>query len=202
MTNLLTIKEAAQLLGVSSKTLRRWDKAGKIKSCRTQGGHRRFKVEDLSHVVNSDLLTVCYCRISNEQSRDDLEKQVTCLESYCQCYGWNYEVIKDIGSGVNYRNQGLIRLLELICTQKLERLILTQKNKLLSLGDDLIFTICEFFGIEVIIINCAETERIEDDLTEDFQEIVNQLKDRLYGLQNPTNAKFLEEVEKITLKYK
>lgn len=201
MTNLLRIKEAAQVLGVSSKTLRRWEKAGKIKSYRTQGGHRRFKVEDLSQRVNTDLLTVCYSRINSKQSLDNLEKQVDCLESYCQYYGWNYKVIKDIGSGVNYKNKGLIKLIELICNQKIERLILTQKDKLLRLGDNLIFTICELFEIEVIIVNCLETERIEDDLTEDFQEIISQLKDRLYGLHNPTNAKLLEEVEKITLKY-
>ncbi|EAZ90104.1 IS607 family transposase [Crocosphaera chwakensis] len=202
MTYLLTIKEAAKFLGVSPKTLRRWENAGKIKAYRTQGGHRRFKVEELYQTVNTNLLTVCYCRISNDQSLDDLEKQVNCLESYCQYHGWSYEIIKDIGSGVNYKNQGLIRLLKLICNQEVERLILTQKDKLLRLGDDLFFTVCEFFEIEVIIINCSKTESMEDDLTEDFQEIVNQLKDRLYGLNNPTNAKLLEEVEKITLKYK
>lgn len=202
MKDLLTIKEAAQFLGVSPKTLRRWEKAGKIKSYRTQGGHRRFKVEELSHTLNSDLLTICYCRINYKQSLEDLDKQVNCLESYCQYYGWNYEVIKDIGSGVNYRNEGLKRLLELICNQKVERLILSQKDKLLRLGDDLIFTICEFFQIQVIIVNCSETESMEDDFTEDFHEIVTQLKDRLYGLHHPTNAKLLEEVEKITLKYK
>lgn len=202
MKSLLTIKEAAQFLGVSPKTLRRWEKAGKLKSSRTQGGHRRYKIEQLVQEVNSDLLTVCYCRVNDEKSQEDLENQVNCLETYCQYYQWNYEIIKDIGSGVNYRNKGLIRLLELICDQQVERLVLTQKDKLLRLGDDLIFTICEFFGIEVIIVNCSENETIEEDLTQDFEEIVLQLKNRLYGLRNATNARLLEEVEKITLKYK
>jgi len=46
MSNLLSVTAAAQLLGVSTKTIRRWELEGRIKSTRTQGGHRRFTVSD------------------------------------------------------------------------------------------------------------------------------------------------------------
>ena len=41
---MLTIKQASELIGVDRVTLRRWEKAGKIKSTRTEGGHRRYDV--------------------------------------------------------------------------------------------------------------------------------------------------------------
>ena len=46
MSNLLSIQEAADLLGVSTNTLRRWETEGKITSERTVGGHRRYQVSD------------------------------------------------------------------------------------------------------------------------------------------------------------
>ncbi len=51
MNTLITIREASDLLGVSIKTLRRWEQQGKIVSIRTRGGHRRFRPEDSYNLV-------------------------------------------------------------------------------------------------------------------------------------------------------
>lgn len=45
--NQITIKEAADLLGVTTTTLRRWDKEGKLKPVKTLGGHRRYNKEEI-----------------------------------------------------------------------------------------------------------------------------------------------------------
>ncbi|MCL4353979.1 tail fiber domain-containing protein [Patescibacteria group bacterium] len=47
MKNLLTVREAAKFLGIASKTLRRWEKAGRLVPQRTFGNHRRYKLEQL-----------------------------------------------------------------------------------------------------------------------------------------------------------
>ena len=39
--------EAAKLIGVSIDTLKRWEKAGRIKASRTPSGHRRFTRSDV-----------------------------------------------------------------------------------------------------------------------------------------------------------
>jgi putative resolvase len=198
MKDILTIQEAATFLGVTTKTVRRWEKAGKIKALRTEGGHRRFKSQDLLEKRQTALLTIAYARINHQQPRKDLERQINCLKDYCEHHHWQYKIIQDVGSGVNYKNQGLLNLLALICQGKVEKIILTRKDKLLTIGNDLIFSICELFGVEMVIINCSEEEIKEEDLREDFRDIIASLRNRLYGLRNTTNAKILDEVEAVT----
>ena len=44
----LTIKEVANLLGVTPLTLRNWDKAGKLKACRNPiNNYRVYKPEEI-----------------------------------------------------------------------------------------------------------------------------------------------------------
>ncbi len=43
----LTTAEAAALLGVSVATLKRWAQSGLLPSERTEGGHRRYRLEDV-----------------------------------------------------------------------------------------------------------------------------------------------------------
>ncbi|MEA5535751.1 IS607 family transposase [Crocosphaera sp. XPORK-15E] len=195
MKNLLSIQEAAQLLGVSTKTVRRWDKAGKIEAMRTPGGHRRFEANAILPKPRGSSLTVAYARINTNQSPKDLKQQVKLLETYCKDRDWSYQIIKDIGSGVNYKNKGLISLLELICGEKIERLVLTRKDRLLMLGADLILTLCEIMGVEVVIINSPEVEKIEENLDEDIQDIVILFRNHLYGMSNPTNAGLFNQRE-------
>jgi hypothetical protein len=153
---MITIKEASKLLGVTQKTLRLWEKEGKISSKRTEGGHRRYEISDLIKNKNSNSLTIAYARVSSMDQKDDLKRQEIVLESYCASKGYEVEIISDLGSGLNYRKKGLIRLIKLICSEQVDRLVLTHKDVLLRLGFELIFTICEHFGVEVVIINKLE----------------------------------------------
>lgn len=50
MTALVPLYEAAKLLGVSTKTLRRWDLAGTISIVRTVGGHRRVPITEIERL--------------------------------------------------------------------------------------------------------------------------------------------------------
>jgi len=49
---LLTPREVASLLRVDQRTLLRWEKAGKIRACRTLGGHRRYYAAEISSILN------------------------------------------------------------------------------------------------------------------------------------------------------
>jgi excisionase family DNA binding protein len=142
----ISISEASKLLGVSIRTLQRWEVKGKIKAFRTEGGHRRYEVGDLLGVKNDASLTVGYARVSSHDQKEDLNRQVIVLESYCARQGWNFEIIKDLGSGLNYRKKGLIRLIKLITTYQVERLVLSHKDRLLRFGSDLIFYLCAAEG--------------------------------------------------------
>jgi putative resolvase len=194
---MITVEEASKLLGVSTKTIRRWENEGKIKSIRTNGGHRRFLVADLIGSKTDKSLTIAYARVSSHDQKDDLKRQEIVLESYCATKGYAFELISDMGSGMNYKKKGLIRLIKLICSNQVDRLVLTHKDRLLRFGSELIFSLCEIFGCEVVIINRSEDSTFEEDLASDVLEIITIFSARLYGSRSDKNKKIVEELQKV-----
>ena len=194
-----SIGKVAKELGVSKVTLRRWEAAGKIKSERTLKGHRRY---DLAKILGafpraqtSLKATIAYARVSSHDQKSDLIRQASVLQSFCAANGWTYEIIQDLGSGLNYQKRGLRKLIQSICSGKIDRLVLTHKDRLLRFGAELIFSLCEQFGIEVVIINKAESASFEDDLVRDVLEIITVFSARLYGARSRKNQKLLEALK-------
>mgnify|MGYP001581668975 CR=1 FL=1 len=202
MSNIISIKEAAQTLGVTAKTLRKWEKDGKITSARTEGNHRRYDLSKLLNIKSDGLLTIAYARVSSHDQKDDLKRQVNVLESYCATKGWQFEIIQDLGSGMNYKKKGLVRLIKLICSNQVERLVLTHKDRLLRFGSDLVFMLCENFGTEVVIINRSADSTFEEDLTADVLEIITVFSARLYGSRSHKNKKIVNELQKVAKQIK
>ena len=102
-----------------------------------------------------------------------------------------------MGSGLNYRKKGLIRLIKLICSYQVERLVLTHKDRLLRFGSDLIFTLCENFGTEIVIINRSEDSTFEEDLANDVLEIITVFSARLYGSRSHKNKKIIQDLKEV-----
>ena len=195
----VSISVAAKQLGVSQDTLRRWERAGKIAVERTARGHRRFDLSKLLGKtppnINSKKLTLAYARVSSHDQKNDLDRQAQVLESFCSANGWIYEVIQDLGSGLNFQKRGLKKLIQNICSGKIERLILTHKDRLLRFGSELVFSLCEQFGIEVVIMNRSEESTFEDDLVQDVLEIITVFSARLYGARSRKNQKLLQALK-------
>jgi putative resolvase len=195
----ISIGKLAIELGVSKDTLRRWELAGKISSERTPKGHRRY---DLAKVLGgpfkkvvSQKQTIVYARVSSHDQKADLVRQIDLLTSFCAAHGWTFEVIQDLGSGLNYSKKGLKKLIQSICLGNMERLVLTHKDRLLRFGAELVFALCEQFGIEVVLINKAEDTSFEDDLVSDVLEIITVFSARLYGARSRKNKKLLESLQ-------
>jgi len=197
MGNIISIKEAAMTLGVTPKTLRKWELDKKITSTRTEGNHRRYDLSKLLNIKSDGSLTIAYARVSSYDQKDDLVRQVNVLESYCAKNGWQFEIIQDLGSGMNYKKKGLVRLIKMICTNKVERLVLSHKDRLLRFGSDLVFMLCENFGTEVVIINRSADNTFEEDLTADVLEIITVFSARLYGSRSHKNKKIVTELQKV-----
>ena len=197
MSNWVSASQAAELIGVSTRTLLRWEEQGKLKPMRTSGGHRRYDVSELLGTKNDSSLTIGYARCSSHDQKEDLKRQVLVLESYCASKGWNFEIIQDLGSGMNYRKKGLIRLIKLITTYQVERLVLSHKDRLLRFGSDLIFYLCEQFGTEVIIINRSKDSTFEEDLAKDVLEIITVFSARLYGSRSHKNKQIVQQLREV-----
>ena len=200
MSKLLSIKQAANQLGVSVSTLRRWDETGVLVAQRTPKGHRRYDLSKINpnltrNKVEQQSKTIAYARVSSHDQKPDLQRQIEILELYCSAQGWSFEVISDLGSGRNYHKKGLKRLLDDILDNKIDRLVLTHKDRLLRFGAELVFALCEARQVEVVIINQGENLSFEEELAQDVLEIITVFSARLYGSPSKKNKKLIEAVK-------
>ena len=207
MKKIVSISKAAKALGVTPLTLRRWHENGKlIPDEITKGGSRRYDLAKLQPELYraqdpAERKTIAYARVSSHDQKPDLERQADLLDAYCSHQGWTYEVVTDLGSGMNYRKKGLKRLLDEIIEDRVSRLVITHKDRLLRFGADLVFAICEAKDIEVVILNKGEDTSFEEDLERDVLEIITVFSARLYGARSRKNAKLLERMAKAVTPY-
>ena len=199
MIKLLSISQAAELMGVSQSTLRRWEQDKKLIPERTAGGQRRYLLSQLRpHLKRKPVKerkTIAYARVSSSDQKADLERQKEILELYCAAQGWAYEVIADLGSGMNYQKRGLKKILTLILDEDIGRLVITHKDRLLRFGAELIFAICETKQIEVVMINQGDESTFEEELAKDVLEIITVFSARLYGSRSRKNQKLIESLK-------
>ena len=196
---LVKIGEASALLGVTPQTLRKWEETGELlPERRSKTGTRYYDINKLAGINNEGQPTVCYARVSSHDQKEDLNRQQALLEAYCAAKGWRCQVIRDLGSGMNYRKQGLNQLLELIMSRKMKRLVLTHKDRLLRFGAELIFTLCELQGIEIVIIHQGEQPSFEEELAQDVLEIITVFSARLYGSRSHKHKKMMESLKDVT----
>ena len=205
---LTTIQEAAVFLGVSPQTLRRWEREGRgVPFQKTAGGQRRYDLAKLhpqkasSHGTSrsgTEKMTLGYARVSSHDQKEDLQRQEKMLEMFCTSRGWEYEIISDLGSGMNYNKRGLKKLLSKILNGEIGRLVLTHKDRLLRFGAELIFALCEEKEIEVVLVNKGDEPSFEEELASDVLEIITVFSARLYGSRSRKNKKLIENLEKVT----
>ena len=184
MNRYVGIGEAAKALGVSAITLRRWEASGRLMSERSPSGHRRYDLAKLRPELyraadDAARKTIAYARVSSHDQKDDLERQKQVLELYCAKQGWTFEVIADLGSGMNYNKKGLKRLLDEVVDGEICRLVITHKDRLLRFGAELVFAICAAKNVEVVILNQGEDTTFEEDLAKDVLEIITVFSARL-----------------------
>ena len=119
--------------------------------------------------------------------------------AYCEHKGWQADLIKDIGSGMNYKKRGLNKLIEKILNNEISRLVITDKDRLLRFGSELIFSLCSYHQIEIVIINRKPVISEEEELVQDVLEIIQVFSARLYGRRAHRNQKLIEDLQKVTL---
>ena len=204
MSKIISIGQAAKLLGVHVQTLRNWERTGKLKpDSISPGGTRRYNQDKILQITGKELpeiekderITIAYARVSSHDQKADLQRQAQVLELYCAEHGYKYELITDLGSGMNYYKKGLTTLIHKILENNVRRLILTHKDRLLRFGAELIFSICEAKGVEVVILNKGEEKAsFEEDLAKDVLDIITVFSARLYGSRSRKIKRIIEQL--------
>jgi len=107
--------------------------------------------------------------------------------------GYQFEIISDIGSGINYNKKGLNQLIDMITNSEIERIVILYKDRLLRFGFELIENLCEKYGVEIEIIDTTEKTE-EQELVEDMIQIVTVFSCRLPGKRANKAKKMIKEL--------
>ena len=99
--------------------------------------------------------TIGYCRVSSHKQKDDLERQIDNVKTYLLAKGQPFEVISDIGSGIDYKKKGLQELIRRISQNQVEKVVVLYKDRLLRFGFELIEYIASLYNCEIEIIRCV-----------------------------------------------
>lgn len=195
---LYAIGDFAEMIGVTQQTLRNWDKLGKLKPHHVSAsGYRYYSQAQLNELLRKNepvqRIVVGYARVSSPKQKDDLERQIDNVKTYMIAKGYSFEMISDIGSGINYNKKGLNQLLELVVSSRVEKIVVLYKDRLLRFGFELMENLCEQFGTTIEIIDhTARTE--EQELVEDLIQIVTVFSSRLQGKRANKAKKMLKEL--------
>ena len=179
MKNYKPPRDAAQTLGITVEHLRRMERAGEITCIRTGGGHRRYDVQSfIDAQTGTDITTIGYCRVSGKGQSDDLASQV----AYLQKHYPEAEIIKDFGSGINFKRKGLQTLLERILQGDKLRIVVAHRDRLARFGGEVIQFLVEQNGGEVVVLD-KNVYSPEEELTADLETILHVFSRRMYGLR-------------------
>ena len=198
MSKYYSINKFSKILGVSAQTLRNGDKKGKLHPHHTSSnGYRYYSHEQLNQVMNVkpnlDRIVIGYCRVSSNKQKDDLERQIENMKLYLTAQGKPFEIISDIGSGINYKKKGLKELMKRISQNKVDKVVVFYKDRLLRFGFELVEYIASLYDCDIEIID--HTEKTEQqELLEDLVQIITVFSCKLQGKSANKARKLVKEL--------
>ncbi|MFW6002573.1 MAG: IS607 family transposase [archaeon] len=205
---LYTPKEAAKILGISVMTLQRWDRSGKIKCLRTPTNRRRIHRREIEKLLGDRTITptnkklVIYGRVSsNEQKKKgDLDRQIEFIKQKLDLRVYNnIEIITDVGSGLNDKRKGLMKVMKQAQEGKMTDLAVRYKDRLTRFGYHYLALFFKGYNINVHILDdTKDNKTVYEELTDDLLSIITSFSGKLYGIRSGKN-KILKNKIKVAI---
>ena len=183
--------EFAKRIGVSVKTLHRWDETGKLPAKRTPSGHRYYLESDLAIALGQEKIkpsrkTVVYTRVSSSAQKPELQNQVLAMEQFCLGKGLIVdEWISEVGGGLDFKRRKFLKLISSILSGEVETLVVAHKDRLCRFAYDFVEYLAEVNDCSIIVVNQPSSSP-QRELVEDLLSIVHCFSCRLYGSRNYT----------------
>jgi len=173
----VTSARARDYYKVSDSSLRRWARQGLVPTEKSLGGHYRFLIpvnESSSQLIENNFIV--YARVSSKKQEADLERQVTYLSSIYN----DYAVVRDIGSGLNYKRQGFKAILEQLFKGNIKRVVVAHQDRFTRFGFDFFQWLFQQFGAVLESVDRSTKSR-EEELLGDIMEVFTLFTARYYG---------------------
>src|SRR5215470_8632361 len=185
---LLHPKEAAEELGISMRTLMRWDQAGKLRTVRTVGNQRRIPVEEIFRLRRPGALQAprcaLYARVSSVRQEQDghVARQTARLKEAARARGYEVvAVITEQASALNERRRGMKKLLTLVGEQAVDVVLIEYPDRLVRFGCSYLEQAFQWQHVRLEVLDQPQAQEPSEELMRDMLTIVTVLADRLYG---------------------
>lgn len=186
--NYYTTGEVAKLFQVSTKTIQKWDNKGVLKFERSPTNRRLLPKETLIEYLKSKNMfyedetlskrDVIYARVSNymQQKQGDLDRQVDYILSNRTDLK-NVLILKEVRSSLDSKRKKLLKLIDMILNDKVNRIFITHKDRLTRFGFEYIESICNHHNVEIIVMQTEQDNKsVEQELTEDIKSLLTYIE--------------------------
>ena len=196
----LSSKTVSKKLGVTAQTLRNWDREGKLKPAYVKSnGYRYYSLDDIlsftqERKTKKELKVIGYARVSSKKQSDELTRQVENLNKILKEKYTDFEIISDIGSGINYTNPGLKKLIELINKKEVDLIVVLYKDRLVRFGFELIEYFAKLNNVKIEILDNNEKPQ-ETELVEDLVQIITAFSCIIQGTRKKHTKELLSKIE-------
>ena len=194
-------KSVTKILGVTAQTLRNWDKEGKLKPAYIKSNGYRYYSEDsiLSYTqerkTKKEVNVIGYARVSSKKQTDDLERQVNNLKIYLDNKYKSYDIITDIGSGINYTKKGLQLLIDKINKKEVDIIVVLYKDRLLRFGFELVEYFARINNVKIEVLDKINKTQ-DEELVEDLIQIITVFSCKIQGKRKTKTKGLLEDFSK------
>ena len=199
--NITQQKKVTEILGVTAQTLRNWDKEGKLKpSYVKSNGYRYYSEESIlsytqERKTKKNLNVVGYARVSSKKQSDDLERQINNLNTYISSKYDSFDIITDIGSGINYNKPGLKKLIEKINKKEVDLIIVLYKDRLLRFGFELVEYFAELNNVKIEVLDKIDKNQ-DEELVEDLVQIITVFSCKIQGKRKTKTKQLIDDFSK------
>ena len=188
--------EVLRILQITRPTLTKYVKSGKLKVIRRGNGQYDYDADSVYKMLNKDIerKTYLYARVSTNNQKKDLENQIELLKAYCFSNGIKINgIFSDIASGINFEKRTeFFQLLDEVLAGKVNRVIITYKDRLSRVGFEFFIHLFSKYGCEIVVISEVGSEKL--DSQEIFEEIVSLLHCYSMKLYSKRRVQKIKEV--------
>ena len=145
--------------------------------------------------TKKDLNVIGYARVSSKKQTDDLDRQVNNLKIYLDNKYKSYDIITDIGSGINYTKKGLQLLIEKINKKEVDIIVVLYKDRLLRFGFELVEYFARINNVKIEVLDKINKTQ-DEELVEDLIQIITVFSCKIQGKRKTKTKGLLEEFSK------
>ena len=191
-------KTVTQILGVTAQTLRNWDKEDKLKPAYVKSnGYRYYSEESIlaytqERKTKKNLNVIGYARVSSKKQLDDLERQVDNIKEYLSNKYETFDIITDVGSGINYNKPGLLKLIEKINKKEVDLIVVLYKDRLLRFGFELVEYFAKLNNVSIEVLDKIDKTQ-NQELVEDLVQIITVFSCKIQGKRKKKTKDLMHE---------